>query len=189
MRIESRGVKTRKVDLESQGFFGYDVPMKMILFRHAEKTSDGTSNPKLSPRGREQAEKLSEEVSAKKLPKPQVLLVSPRSRAQETFAVLSQKSGVALKVTDLLDERKPEESSADFRRRVQELLVLIQMDYQDNDCVYLCTHFDWIEEFLTVVESSTDLLQNKYHHWGSGQWMWFEKDDLWNLMKFDQIKL
>jgi len=162
--------------------------MKIILFRHAEKTNDGSANPKLSQRGEKQAQKLVSEVSAKKIPAPQILMVSPRLRTQQTFEHLARALKIKPAVTPLLDERVSGESKEDFRRRVQELLVLLQMDYQKEECIYLCTHYDWIEEFLSVVECTSDLSQLKYQQWNSGQWMWLNKADLWDVVKFDQIQ-
>lgn len=174
--------------MESQDFFGYDYDMKLVLFRHAEKQNDGTANPKLSYQGQQQALKLAIDVSAKKIPTPNVLMVSPRIRTQQTFEQLSRTTGVQLAISPFLNERLPEESQSDFRRRIQELLVLLQMDYQKNECIYLCTHYDWIEEFLSIIECTTDLTDGKYSRWNSAQWMWLDKTDLWNLINFDQIR-
>ncbi len=175
--------------MESQGFFGYDEHMRVLLFRHAEKQVIGTANPKLSPVGLQQAEKILSEVSAKKIPTPQVLLVSPRIRTQQTFEPLSLSVNIKLSVSPFLNERTSEESVADFRLRIQEFLVLLQMDYTNNECIYLCTHYDWIETFLSVIECSTDLLQTKYSHWGTAQWMLLDKTDQWHLIKFDRISV
>lgn len=160
--------------------------MRLVLFRHAEKQNDGTANPKLSTYGLQQALKLAQEVNLKKIPIPQVLMASPRIRAQQTFDPLSKKLGLKISISQLLNERQPSETAVDFRRRIQELLVLLQMDFQKNECLFLCTHYDWVEEFLTIIECSTDL--TKYSNWASAQWLWLDKKDLWDVVKFDQIR-
>ncbi len=163
--------------------------MKVILFRHAEKEIVGSSNPPLTQRGLQQAKKLIDEVRSKKLPEPQVMMVSPRVRSQQTFSPLADVLKIKSIATPLLDERTSKETSEDFRRRVQELLVLLQMDYPNDECIYLCTHYDWIQEFLSIVECTTDLMHAKYHHWNSCQWMWLNKKELWDLVKFDHVKI
>ena len=161
--------------------------MRLVLFRHAEKQHDGTANPKLSSYGAQQALKLAQDVSVKNLPTPQVLMASPRVRTQQTLSPLAQKLGLNISIIEPLNERLPSESVADFRRRIQELLIHTQMDYQKNECVYLCTHYDWIEEFLTIVECSTDLRQ--YSQWASAQWLWLDKKEIWEFVKFDSVKI
>ncbi len=161
--------------------------MRLVLFRHAEKQHDGTANPKLSAYGAQQALKLAQDVSVKNLPTPQVLMASPRIRTQQTLSPLAQNLGLKVSIYEPLNERLPNESVADFRRRIQELLVHTQMDYQKNECVYLCTHYDWIEEFLTIIECNTDL--TKYSQWSSAQWLWLDKKELWEFVKFDHVKV
>ena len=163
--------------------------MKVLLFRHAEKANDGTANPPLSREGLNQARRLVEEVSAKKLPKPKALLSSPRLRAQQTFKELSLGTGIPVQVNPLLNERAPTESPLDFRRRVQEFLVSFQLDFNSEDCVYLCSHLDWIEEFLTIIESPTDFSAPQYSHWSSAQWMMLEKDEIWEVLKIDRVRI
>lgn len=162
--------------------------MKLILFRHAEKKNDGTINPPLTAQGQQQAQKLIAEVTQKKIPRPQILMVSPRLRSQQTFSPLAENLKLKVTVSPLLDERTAKETREDFRRRIQELLALLQMDYPNDECVFLCTHHDWIHEFLTVVECSTDLLQPQFHHWNTCQWMWLNKSEVWDLMKFDFVR-
>lgn len=175
--------------MESQGFFGYDRFMKLILFRHAEKSSDKSYDPPLSSYGQLQAKKLAQEIFSKKLPKPHAFYVSSRVRTHQTFGEAAQMAGLKLKTSTLLDERQVNEKPADFRRRIQELLVTLQLDYPGKECIYLCTHFDWIEEFLSVIECSTDLMSVQYHSWAPAQWMLLEKTELWDLEKFARIEV
>lgn len=174
--------------MESQDFFGYDRDMKLILFRHAEKSAEKSYDPPLSPYGFLQSKKLAQEIFSKKFPHPNAFYVSSRIRTHQTFAEAAKMLGLKLKISTLLDEKQVNEKSSDFRRRIQELLVNLQLDYPGKECVYLCTHFDWIEEFLSVIECSTDLLQAKYHSWAPAQWMSFEKSELWDLENFSQVQ-
>jgi hypothetical protein len=119
------------------------------------------------------------------------MFCSPRKRTQETLSFAAEQSRIKIAKTPLLDLRAPSESQKDFRLRIQEFLVGFQLDVPDSPTkppsVYVCTHQDWAEEFLTIVESSTDLTQPKFGIWHSGQYMYFAKTDLWHLMDFNRL--
>lgn len=165
--------------------------MNFILFRHAEKSSELTVDAPLSAHGHSQARHLSELVQNKKLPLPTHLICSPKKRTWETLSFLSKQTGVKIIPNLLLDLRSNTESMKDFRLRVQEFLVAFQLDIPDSTTepptVYVCTHQDWVEEFMSVIESSTNLSQPKYSAWSSGQYMFFNKTDLWHLVDFNCV--
>lgn len=165
--------------------------MNFILFRHAEKSSEMASDPSLSQQGFNQGRNLVVLIQGKKLPPPTHIFCSPRKRTSETLSFAAEQSRIKIITTPLLDLRTSNESPKDFRLRIQEFMVGFQLDVPDNPqkppCVYVCTHQDWAEEFLTIIESSTDLTQPKYSVWASGQYMYFTKTDLWHVMDFGRI--
>ncbi len=165
--------------------------MNFILFRHAEKNSEMVADSSLSPHGFNQARNLVQLIQSKKLPAPTHLFCSPRKRTRETLSFAAEQMRLKITATPLLDLRTDTESSKDFRLRVQEFLVGFQLDVPDNaknpPTVYVCTHQDWAEEFISIIESSTDLTQPKYDSWPSGQYMYFAKSDLWHLMDFNRL--
>jgi broad specificity phosphatase PhoE len=168
-----------------------EVRLNFILFRHAEKSSDFVADASLSAQGFNQARNLAQLVQNKKLPPPTHLICSPKKRTRETLSFLAEQARVKITLSPLLDLRNNTESLKDFRLRVQEFLVAFQLDIPDNPAkpptVYVCTHQDWVEEFTTVIESSTNLAQPKYSVWPSGQYMYFNKTDLWHLVDYSRI--
>lgn len=165
--------------------------LNFILFRHAEKSSELAPDPSLSPSGFNQARNLAQLVLNKKLPAPTHLFCSPRKRTKETLSFVAEQARVKIIESPLLDLQTTAESSKDFRLRIQEFMVGFQLDVPDgpgkSPTVFVCTHQDWAEEFLTIVESSTDLTHPKYSIWGSGQYMFFAKTDLWHVMDFGRL--
>lgn len=163
--------------------------MNFILFRHAEKSSEMVADSSLSAHGFNQARNLVQRVLTKKLPPPTHLFCSPRKRTRETLSFVAEQMRLKITATPLLDLRTSNESTKDFRLRVQEFLVGFQLDIPDNPknppTVFVCTHQDWAEEFTSIVESSTDLTQTKYGGWASGQYMFFTKTDIWHLVDFN----
>lgn len=164
------GVKLEGVSLKS---------MKWVIFRHGEKQIQGF-DPELSAKGLKQAQNLAEKVKAGKLPKPHALYVSTKRRTLQTFEPLGTFAKVKPQIKAELTERVPGETSEKFRFRIQEFLVKLLLLHQDHEVIYLCTHFDWIEEFLTVIESDSDL--SRYTSFNSAQYIAFEKKELWHVL-------
>lgn len=161
--------------------------MKTVLFRHAERQSNGLTNPPLSPRGEEQASKLAAMVGAHLLPQPTKLLSSPRIRARQTLLPLSLALNCEIQVASELDERQNYESAQQFSTRIEKFLQ--QLPNQQG-IIFFCTHLDWIEEAMTLIPSSSDLTKNDYATWSPGQYMEFEvSDGLWDLQTFGRITL
>jgi broad specificity phosphatase PhoE len=158
--------------------------MMWVLFRHGEKQMQGF-DPELSPQGFIQAQKILEKVKSGKLPKPHALYVSTKKRTAQTFEPLSREFRLKSQIKAELTERVPGETSEKFRFRIQEFLVRLLLQHQDNETLYLCTHFDWIEEFMSVIESDTDL--SRYSNFGAGQFILFEKKELWHMLKCEGL--
>ena len=138
--------------------------MIWVIFRHGEKQMQGF-DPELTPKGHAQAKNILEKVKTGKLPKPNVLYVSTKRRTAQTLDPLAAQFRMKTQIKAELTERVPGETAEKFRFRIQEFLVKLLLLHQDNEVVYLCTHFDWIEEFMSVVESDSDL--SKFSNFGA----------------------
>lgn len=160
--------------------------MKLSLFRHAEKQSDWTYDPVLSPYGEKQALKLSQNVQSNLLPRPDQLYVSPKKRAQATFAPLSKDLKIPLAVQLALDEKHKGEDSGSFRLRVQNYLK--GFNKTTSETVYLCTHMDWLEEALSLIPCDTDLSQLSDFYWAPAAYLHFEIRNIWHLQSWGHIK-
>ncbi len=154
--------------------------MIWVIFRHGEKQMQGF-DPELSPEGIVQAKNILEKAKGGKLPKPNALYVSTKKRTAQTFDPLAQHFRMKTQVKVELTERVPGETQEKFRFRIQEFLVKLLLLHQDNEVIYLCTHYDWIEEFLTVIESDKDL--SRFASFGPAQYIMFEKKELWHLLE------
>ncbi len=161
--------------------------MKIILFRHAEKAYSTSNNPPLSERGNQQANRIAELISAGKIPRPDVLLCSPKIRTFQTLLPVSALLKIEIKQMKELDERLSTESSAQYFQRVQN--TISWLGHQKSN-VLLVTHFDWLEEAMTAIPCDTDLNQEKYHAWGSAHYMNFSLNgDVWQLNDFSGVDL
>ncbi|NUM57866.1 MAG: histidine phosphatase family protein [Bdellovibrionaceae bacterium] len=162
--------------------------MKFILFRHAEKQGGLEKDSPLSPHGISQSRQILGQVISKQLPIPTKIYCSPRKRTSLTLSPLAESFKLKININSLLDLKLNSETQKDFRLRIQEFLVSFQLE-PETPCIYVCTHQDWIEEFLSVIECSTDLLQPKYSVWPCGQYMYFEKNEIWDLVSFKLISV
>jgi broad specificity phosphatase PhoE len=158
--------------------------MQWVILRHGDKELIG-HDPELSPKGKTQALQLCEKVKAGNLPPPTALLVSTKKRTYQTLQPLSDTYKIPLSIKAELTERVPGESSEKFRKRIQEFLVKLMLFSQDRDVIYMCTHYDWIDEFLSTLECESDL--SRCTHWPPAQHMVFEKRELWYLAKYEGV--
>ncbi len=158
--------------------------MIWILFRHGEKQIQGF-DPELSEAGHAQAKSILEKVKSGKLPKPNALYVSTKKRTAQTLDPLAQNFRMKTVIRAELTERVPGETSEKFRLRIQEFLVRLLLFHQDNEVIYLCTHYDWIEEFFTTIESDQDL--SRYSNFSPAKYIMFEKKELWHVLKCESV--
>ena len=167
--------------------------MYLILVRHAEKEGFTGHDPGLSTRGLAQAKSLVDVLIAGKKgkglgkdadewPKPDRILSSPKRRAQQTLAPLGEKMKKKVDVVDDLDERRSNETNAGFRQRLRRFIS--ELEGGTSKCVVCCSHLDWIEEFRTLVDCETDLLDSPYEMWVPSQFLVLRLDDLWHVVKF-----
>lgn len=148
--------------------------MKFVLFRHAHKGILPFEDPELSPQGHLQAEQISKDVSAAKIPAPTHLLVSPKRRAAQTFLPLSHEQGLPLSVQSALDQHVSGESSAEFRDRIRSFIDNLTSQFGHADVIYACTHYDWIEEAMSLIPSDRNLNTFEFSHWAPTQYLVFE---------------
>ncbi len=161
---------------------------EIVLFRHAKKGSQ-IHDPELALEGLQQAQALVQVVKTNELPPPQQLIVSPKRRAQQTFARLQVELQIPLVVNPALDERTSNETRAEFNTRINHFLFN-ELLFKKVSCVYLCTHHDWLEVFAEVSPLNEDISSDilylppaAYYH------MSINPDDSrdWTLIKKGQI--
>ncbi len=161
--------------------------MKLVLFRHGDKKMDSFTDPDLSPKGHSQSQKIVDEILSKRISTPDVLISSPRKRTAQTLQKTADRFKLKILQKAELDQRGPKESHNEFRKRIQGFLITLQLDYADAKTIFLCTHIDWVEEFMNIIESSTDLSQAQFQSFGTAQWVEFEKNDLWDVVRYGQV--
>jgi broad specificity phosphatase PhoE len=160
--------------------------MRILVFRHAEKMGAG-DNPPLTPYGEEQARMILELVQQNQISKPTKLIVSPKTRAVQTFMPLSKSLDLKIQISDELNMQKRNESGVDFAERVQRLLRQVQAG---GGTVFICTHADWIEQALRAIECDNDLSAAHYQNWGPAQFMDFDaQSPTWSLNAFGTVRI
>lgn len=151
--------------------------MKLVLFRHGEKQSEWTSDPLLSFKGEQQAKALKEFVHQGILPKPTRLIISPKIRTAMTFSPLALSLPLPLEKSEVLDERSNQEEISDLKKRISQFIenISMQVDPKENEqIIFICSHFDWIEEFLELLPCDSDLIQIPDFRWAPGAYLVFE---------------
>ena len=130
--------------------------MKLVLLRHATRSPYDSGASSLSTKGRAQSEDLVAQIAPHgPLPVPTRLLVSPKRRAKETLTPLSQALHLPLETEIRLDERRQNETAPEFHSRIVSLFAELEADPKNGECVYLCTHLDWLE--TAMIEMNHDL--------------------------------
>lgn len=130
--------------------------MKVVILRHATRSASGMGDSPLNNLGLLQAQKLARDLlsPAGPLPHPTHLWASPKLRSQQTLAPLSLTTGIALKIDPRLDERHSGESANAFVARIQDFLDdIAALEPNPETCVYFCTHLDWLEEVMPMLDS------------------------------------
>lgn len=163
--------------------------MKFVLFRHAHKGILPFEDPDLSPQGHLQAEQISRDVSAGKIPAPTRLLVSPKRRAGQTFLPVAQERGLPLTVQSALDQHLSGETTSEFRDRIRIFINSLTAQFSGADVIYACTHYDWIEEAMSLIPSDRDLNTFEFSHWSPTQYLVFEVGaDQWTYLQKGSAK-
>lgn len=169
----------------------------IFLFRHGDRTSRGSSGlqePDLSPTGQNQADQLRLWVERGTLPRPGALWVSPRIRAQKTFAPLAQNLGLELQIQTDLDERQSSESALVFRDRMIRGLEAAaslsgRLRSRNEGALFCCSHYDWLEEALTWIPADEDLPMQGQPLWSPGSFVGFEiENEIWKVQQKGQLQ-
>jgi phosphohistidine phosphatase SixA len=148
--------------------------MILILLRHAHKGLTPFEDPDLSTKGFEQAQILADLVATNKLPKPTQCLYSDKIRTRQTLAqVVETWAPICLRKPEL-NMRSHKETQSEFRGRIQKFCSQLVSQSKFSDVCFLCTHYDWIEEVLTLINSDKDLNSFEYLNWSPGQYLVFE---------------
>jgi len=151
--------------------------MIIVLIRHGHKGSTPISNPELTEKGHEQSLALAEIVQQGRLPKPTHCWFSDKIRTQQTLSeVIVRNSPVTFEKPEL-STRHHTETSTVFRQRVQNFLTSIEQRSNANEVHFICTHYDWIEEALTLINSDKNLNSFEYSGWSPAQFLVFEVSD------------
>lgn len=159
--------------------------MKVVLIRHAQKGIAPYEDPSLTEGGLLQAEHLCQFVKNNLMPVPTHAWVSPKTRTVQTLKPLCENHKIRAQVAESLDQRSANESAADFRNRVSNFLHQFDLraTTSPNETHILCTHYDWIEEGMTLINSDKDLNSFEFSHWSPTQFVVFEiQDSLWKVI-------
>lgn len=161
--------------------------MKFVLFRHGSKGFMPFEDPELNAQGFQQSVKIAELVKSADLPAPTKLFVSPKRRTSQTLYPLSKDFSLQMQIHSELDLRQAEETSGQFRSRIQSFLNFVAE--QKNEVIFACTHYDWIEESLTLIECDRNLNSFEFSHWAPSQFLIFEVENSeWKVLKKGDAK-
>lgn len=159
--------------------------MKVVLIRHAQKGIVPYEDPSLTEGGLLQAESLCQFAKKNLLPVPTHAWVSPKTRTFQTLKPLCEIHKIQAQISDSLDQRATNESAQDFRKRVSNFLHQLDLRAAEapHEIHILCTHYDWIEEGMTLINSDKDLNSFEFSHWSPTQFVVFEiQDSLWKVV-------
>lgn len=159
--------------------------MKIYIFRHAQKAMDFSGDPDLNVEGHAQARKVLEMVQRNQLPRPTELWVSPKKRTHSTFRPLSIELHLPLKIHESLLEQHGNESVSEFRKRIEQVLEIAKVDH--HSVIFICSHYDWVLEAMSVIPCDTDLTSPEYSHWSPCQFVGLNIGDS-GLFEFLEIK-
>lgn len=163
--------------------------MRFILLRHAHKGVLPIEDPELSPPGFEQAILLAELIKNNKLTKPTHLYASPKRRTSQTLYPTSKNLNIKIEIQAGLDQQNQTENTSDFRSRIQQFLQHIQSRQPSNDIILACTHYDWIEHAMGLINCDKDLNSFEFSSWSPAQYIEFILiDGLWSIIRKGHVK-
>ncbi len=133
---------------------------RLVLIRHAHReTLDRSADNGLSPKGKDQAKRLSEFFRKRFMeqrswsPSDWVLLSSPKRRCIETLKPWESQFNIGVQIKPELDEKLEEEDAEAFVERVRDALnFLAAMSASKN--VIICSHGDWIPTAANILTGS-----------------------------------
>lgn len=149
--------------------------MLVVLFRHGHKEFAMDENPSLSPKGFEQAQNLAGLIVNGTLEKPTHCWYSEKKRTQQT---LEKSFPGALTFERVeLNHREGDEDQKKMRARIQKFLNDLAHRTQAREVHFICTHYDWIEEAMTLIDCDLDLTSYEFSSWAPGQFLVFDLED------------
>lgn len=151
--------------------------MVILLFRHGHKAFSIDNDPALSPKGFEQALRLPQMIEDKKVPRPTHCWVSEKKRTLQTLEKAIEKHHITTYKKSELNYREAEENTAQFRNRIQKFLLELSKRAKETEIHYVCTHYDWIEEAMSLIECDKDLNSYEYANWSPGQYLMLDLVD------------
>ncbi len=164
--------------------------MNIVLFRHAKKSFLPFDDPSLSPEGFIQSERLPETVKKQNLPPATALWASEKIRTHQTFQNLAATLGLKIITRTELNLRADFETQKMFQARVQSLIDELSVTTQKQDSnhvIYLCTHYDWIEESMPLIPSDKNLTGFEFSTWAPAQFVHFKiAEKNWQFIKKGQ---
>lgn len=167
--------------------------MKFVLFRHAHKGFTPFEDPELSLRGFEQSAKIPGLLKTQPLPNPTELFASPRRRTSQTLYPISKEYSLPIVVTELLDQKKESESISQFRFRISQFMKQLVETNSSEETVYACTHYDWIEEAMSLINCDRNLNDFEFSHWAPAQYLVLEllstETELWSFKLKGQVEV
>lgn len=161
--------------------------MIFVLLRHGHKSMEPPENPTLSAKGYEQARQLLKMVQDNSLPAPTVCIFTDKVRTKETLNDLIETFKPKTELKNDLNLRELNESGQQFRARVQKLVnfytYLASQPENQNQVVYACTHYDWVEEAMTVIDCDKNLNSYEFASWSPAQYIEFKinEDGIWQF--------
>lgn len=160
--------------------------MNVVLFRHAQKGMTPFDNPHLTIEGFVQADAIASAVAIeRKLVAPTEIWVSDKIRTHQTLQPVASHFKISTQQKDELDLRNDHETQQMFHDRVHALIDLLSVTSENDSSlksIYLCTHYDWIEEAMALIPCDTNLSGYEFSHWGPAQYAAFSiESGLWKL--------
>lgn len=158
--------------------------MRLVLFRHGHKQFSMDNDPSLSDRGYIQATHLLGLIEKQQLPLPTQCWFSEKKRTFETLSALEQTPNIQWLKKNHLNERSHKEDLAQFQTRISAALKDMTKQSTTNDTLFVCTHYDWIEEAINLIPCDKNLNSFEFINWSPGQYLEFDYyDDLFHVIK------
>jgi broad specificity phosphatase PhoE len=158
--------------------------MRLVLFRHGHKQFSMDNDPSLSDRGYIQATHLLDLVEKKQLPLPTQCWFSEKKRTFETLSALDQIPNIQWLKKSHLNERTPKEDTSQFQSRISSALKEFTKSATPNEVLFICTHYDWIEDAMSLIPCDKNLTSFEFINWAPGQYIEFDYyDDLFHVVK------
>src|SRR3989344_766110 len=123
--------------------------MNIVLFRHAKKGFAPFEDPHLS-------EKI---------------------RTHQTFQGFAKSWSLSMTVKPELNLRSEYETGKTFQQRVQKLIDELSVSAGNDSAkktIYLCSHYDWIEDAMALIPCDRDLTGFEFSHWAPAQFIHFQ---------------